>query len=307
MRVNAISGGTAINHLTVGRSMTKIRQVEYSQSGTPTIEGAGVHLKRIFGYHDVPKFDPFLMLDDFSGEKPDDYKAGFPWHPHRGIETITYMLHGSAEHQDSLGNKGVIGPGDIQWMTAGSGIIHQEMPKGDPQGRMGGFQLWANLPARDKMMDPRYQGILSDQIPEVSPMKGVKVKVIAGQVGDVIGPVKDIVTDPEYLDVSMERDITFDHIVKNRHTVFAYVFEGECSFGDRGPFGKGNLVLFDEGNIVLAKTTDRPTRFLLVSGRPIGEPVAWGGPIVMNTDDQLEDAFKELRAGTFIKAGRTED
>ena len=215
----------------------------------PTIEGAGVHLRRAFGFPEVPLFDPFLMLDDFRGDKPDQYIKGFPWHPHRGIETITYMLHGEVEHGDSMGNKGVIGPGDVQWMTAGSGIIHQEMPRGDAGGRMGGFQLWANLPASQKMTDPRYRDVKREDIPVVSLKNGVEIRVICGDVAGTKGPVKDIVIDPQYLDVSVPRGSEFIHTVKRGHTAFAYIYEGSGRFDDQK--GKsaagGSLVLFSDG------------------------------------------------------------
>jgi hypothetical protein len=287
--------------------MTEYRQVELSRLGARTVDGAGVRLRRIFGYHDVPRFDPFLMLDDFSGDDPSEYSAGFPWHPHRGFETITYMLRGSAEHQDSLGNKGVIGPGDIQWMTAGSGIIHQEMPKGDPEGRMHGFQLWSNLPGSRKMMDPRYQGILAGEIPEVTVSIGVRVKVVAGKVGDTVGPVRDIVTEPEYLDVSMEPHSRMEHRVDPSHNVFAYIYDGKAHLSGKGPFEKGYIVLFGKGDTILAESMEEGARFILVSGRPLKEKVAWGGSIVMSTREELAEAYGELDMGTFVKVGRTED
>jgi|APLow6443716910_1056828.scaffolds.fasta_scaffold52514_2 hypothetical protein len=278
----------------------KIRKIYKSQ---PTIEGAGVHLRRAFGFDEVPLFDPFLMLDDFRGDKPDQYIKGFPWHPHRGIETITYMLHGEVEHGDSLGNKGVIRPGDVQWMTAGSGIIHQEMPKGDDKGLMGGFQLWANLPAAQKMMDPRYRDVKREDIPVVSLKDGVEIRVICGDVAGTKGPVKDIVIDPQYLDVSVPRDAEFIHTVKRGHTAFAYIFAGSGRFDD--PKAKsaagGSLILFSDGDQVAVRTGEEPVRFLLISGKPIGEPVAWRGPIVMNTQAELKAAFDEYNNGTFIK------
>jgi redox-sensitive bicupin YhaK (pirin superfamily) len=295
----------------------KIRKVILSK---PTLEGAGVHLKRAFALREVPMFDPFLLLDDFRSRDPREYLAGFPWHPHRGIETITYMLEGRVEHGDSMGNEGVIAPGDVQWMTAGSGIIHQEMPKGDATGRMGGFQLWANLPAAHKMMDPRYRGVESRQIPKVDAGKGATVGVICGKIGSVEGPVQDIVTDPEYLDVTLAPGTEFLHPTTQGHTVFAYIIEGKASFCweknpfhyeteavsyfdfKRDPFLKnGSLILFSDGEQVAVSTEDEPVRFLLVSGKPIGEPVAWYGPIVMNTQAELETAFEEYERGTFIK------
>jgi quercetin 2,3-dioxygenase len=278
----------------------KVRKIFKSQ---PTIEGAGVHLRRAFGFDEVPLFDPFLMLDDFRGDKPEQYIKGFPWHPHRGIETITYMLHGEVEHGDSLGNKGVIHTGDVQWMTAGSGIIHQEMPKGDPKGLMGGFQLWANLPAAQKMIDPRYRDVKREHIPAVNLKNGVEIRVICGEVAEMKGPVKDIVIDPQYLDVSVPRDSEFIHAVKRGHTAFAYIFEGSGRFDDQKAtsVARENLILFSDGDQVAVRTGEAPVRFLLISGKPIGEPVAWRGPIVMNTQEELKVAFDEYRNGTFIK------
>ena len=281
----------------------KIRKIFKSQ---PTIEGAGVHLRRAFGFDEVPLFDPFLMLDDFRGDKPEQYIKGFPWHPHRGIETITYMLHGEVEHGDSLGNKGVIHPGDVQWMTAGSGIIHQEMPKGDPKGLMGGFQLWANLPAAQKMMDPRYRDVKREHIPAVNLKNGVDIRVICGDVAETKGPVEDIVIDPQYLDVSVPRDSEFIHAVRRGHTAFAYIFEGGGRFDDQKArsVDRENLILFSDGDKVAVRTGEQPVRFLLIAGKPIGEPVAWRGPIVMNTQEELKVAFDEYRSGTFIKHQR---
>ncbi len=278
----------------------KIHKIFKSQ---PTIEGAGVHLRRAFGFDEVPLFDPFLMLDDFRGDKPEQYIKGFPWHPHRGIETITYMLHGEVEHGDSLGNKGVIHPGDVQWMTAGSGIIHQEMPKGDPKGRMGGFQLWANLPAAQKMMDPRYRDVKREHIPVAKLKNGGEIRVICGEVEGKKGPVQDIVTDPQYLDVTVPRDSDFIHTVKRGHTAFAYIFEGSGRFDDPKvkSVARENLILFSNGDQVVVRTEQEPVRFLLISGKPIGEPVAWRGPIVMNTQEELKVAFEEYSNGTFIK------
>lgn len=281
----------------------KIRKVSNS---TPTMEGAGVYLKRAFGFDEVPDFDPFLLFDDFRNNQPDRYQAGFPWHPHRGIETITYVLAGDVEHGDSLGNQGVIGSGDVQWMTAGGGIVHQEMPRGAADGRMYGFQLWANLPSGQKMMAPRYRDVRSDQIPEAVLPGGARIKVIAGQVGDSTGPVQDVVIDPEYLDVTLEPDSVFTHPTKPGHTVFAYVFDGQGSFGPPGDpetpdiLGDGALILFDDGKRVDVRSSEAGVRFLLVSGRPLGEPVAWRGPIVMNTKEELDTAFAEYRDGTFL-------
>ena len=283
--------------------MSKIREVKVTLKSRATMEGAGVRLKRAFGYAD-PSLDPFLLLDDFHSDDPNDYLAGFPWHPHRGIETITYMLHGQVEHGDSMDNQGVIGAGDVQWMTAGSGIIHQEMPKknlNDPV--LAGFQLWANLPASHKMMNPRYRDITKDQIPEVVVSDSVKVKIICGEVNGVKGPVQDIVTDPEYLDVSIGPNSEFKHNVDNSHNVFAYVIEGEGIFDPaKGEVvGPEHLIIFRQGDEVLIQTRDKVVRFLLISGKPIGEPVAWSGPIVMNTQEELRIAFNEYNKGTFIK------
>jgi len=269
--------------------MSKIREVRVTLKSRPTMEGAGVRLKRAFGDID-PTLDPFLLLDDFHSDNPNDYMAGFPWHPHRGIETITYMLHGRIEHGDSMKNSGIIGAGDVQWMTAGSGIIHQEMPKkneDDPY--LAGFQLWANLPASHKMMNPRYRDITKDQIPEVVLTDKVKVKIICGEINGVKGPVQDIVTDPEYLDVSIEPNSKFKHSIINNRNVFAYVIEGEATFDPTKDeiVGAEHLIIFREGDEVLIQTKDKSVRFLLISGKPIGEPVAWRGPIVMNTEEEL--------------------
>ena len=300
--------------------MTESRKIRKVLKSKPTIEGAGVHLKRVFGYSQVPLFDPFLMLDDFRSDNPGYYIKGFPWHPHRGIETITYVLKGDVEHGDSMGNKGVISSGDVQWMTAGSGIIHQEMPKGDSKGRMFGFQLWANLPKSRKMMDPRYRDVKSKQIPELVLANGTKIRIICGRVKDEEGPVRDIVIDPEYIDVTVPAGSEFIHPTKRGHTVFAYVIEGKGYFCQeknpfsyevettnyfdmqRDPFVRNeNLVLFDEGDQLMVTTEKEALRFLLISGRPIGEPVAWYGPIVMNTEEELRIAFEEYQNGTFIK------
>jgi redox-sensitive bicupin YhaK (pirin superfamily) len=298
-------------------SSRKIRRVVKSK---PTIEGAGVHLRRAFGFSEVPELDPFLLLDDFRSSDPRHYAPGFPWHPHRGIETITYVISGSVAHGDSMGNEGVIGPGDVQWMTAGSGIIHQEMPEGDAVGHMGGFQLWANLPASHKMMDPRYRDVKSGQIPRITAANGVTIRIICGAVAATRGPVRDIVTDPEYLDVTVPAEAQFVHPTKPGHTVFAYVIEGRAGFGphenppthdveganDSGirndPLVSGEtLVVFDDGERIVVSTRDEPVRFLLLSGKPIGEPVAWYGPIVMNTREELRLAFEEYESGTFVK------
>ena len=273
----------------------------------PTVEGAGVRLKRVFSFGETDDFDPFLLLDHFGSNDPQDYRKGFPWHPHRGIETITYVLRGEVEHGDSMGNKGVIGSGDVQWMTAGSGIIHQEMPEGDASGGMWGFQLWANLPASHKMMDPRYREVKSNQILEVTTAEGMRIKIIAGKVDGTQGPTRDIVIDPEFLDVVVPAGTTFAHSTKVGHTVFAYLFEGEAYFngGKSSLVTSEHLVLFDDGEEVAVKAERTSVRFLLISGKPIGEPVAWYGPIVMNTQKELQIALEEYRNGTFIKFKKT--
>lgn len=287
----------------------------------PTIEGAGVHLKRAFGFHELPLLDPFLLLDDFRSENPADYKAGFPWHPHRGIETITYVLDGDVEHGDSMGNKGNISAGDVQWMTAGSGIIHQEMPKGNRKGEMLGFQLWANLPAKSKMIAPRYRGIKGNEIPKITTHDGASIRIICGSINGTQGPVTDVVTNPEYLDIELAAGKIFKHSVKPDHTVIAYVIDGEAYFDKaRTPFehdaagvnyfdmrspcpcSDGTLVLYERGGTHIGVTTDkRSVRFLLMSGKPLNEPIAWYGPIVMNTHEELRQAFKEYRDGNFIR------
>ena len=284
-------------------TMNETRQIHKLIQSKPTLEGAGVHLKRAFGYNEVPLFDPFLMMDDFRSDNPDHYLAGFPWHPHRGIETITYVLQGDVEHGDSMGNKGVISSGDTQWMTAGSGIIHQEMPRGTYEGKMEGFQLWANLPRSHKMMDPRYRDIKSGQVPVAELESGAKVKVICGKVGRHEGPVKGIIIEPEYLDVSIPERTEFVHATRRGRTVFAYVIEGKARFDQQKDqaIGNGTICLFGDGDQVKITTGEEPVRFLLISGKPIGEPVAWHGPIVMNTEEELETAFEEYRNGTFIK------
>ncbi len=283
--------------------MSEIRKVQKTLKSQPTLEGAGVALKRAFGFRHGVNLDPFLLLDHFHSSNPADYIKGFPWHPHRGIETITYMLAGKVEHGDSMGNRGVISTGDVQWMTAGSGIIHQEMPKGGEGNAMAGFQLWANLPAANKMMDPRYRDVRSESIPAVELASGATVRVICGQVGEVRGPVQDIVTDPEYLDVSLPGGTTFSHPVRRGYNVFAYVFSGDGCFDPQAELAGGpeTLVLFEDGDEVTVTAGAEGLRFLLVSGKPIGEPVAWYGPIVMNTTEELRLAFDELNRGTFLK------
>ena len=297
------------------------RRIAKIFKGRPTVEGAGVHLKRAFGYSQVPQFDPFLMLDDFHTSKPEEYLAGFPWHPHRGIETITYVLEGLVEHGDSMGNKGAIGAGDVQWMTAGSGIIHQEMPQLSPTSTMWGFQFWANLPAAQKMMAPRYRDVKAADIPEVTLENCVTMKVIAGRVGGVQGPVGDIVIEPEMLDITVPAGTAFSHPLPAGHTAFAYILSGEGYFDDQRDayayemVGHGwsdtercctcaaeTVVLFEHaGTAVEITTAGKPVRFLFVSGKPLNEPVAWYGPIVMNTQEELKVAFEEYQRGTFVK------
>jgi hypothetical protein len=287
---------------------------------TPTLEGAGVHLRRAFGFGDTGETDPFLLFDDFRGDRPADYQAGFPWHPHRGIETITYVLAGNVDHADSLGNKGTIGPGDVQWMTAGSGIIHQEMPHGDPQGRMHGFQLWANLPSSLKMTHPRYQDIGSADIPSVTEDDGTTVRVICGHFWGQSGPVEGVAADPQYLDVWVPPGVRRSLPVDRARNVFAYVFQGGGRFANAseprpvvtervGADGvqdgyeadNRSLVVFDAGDEITVQAGDHGIRFVMASGKPLQEPIAWRGPIVMNTNDELRQAFEEFRNGTFLK------
>ena len=297
-----------------------IRPIKRIIQAQPTIEGAGVRLRRAFGFGKTSDFDPFLLLDDFRNENPDDYLAGFPWHPHRGIETITYVLAGSVNHGDSLGNRGTLGAGDVQWMTAGSGILHQEMPRGDGQGRMHGFQLWANLPSSLKMTAPRYQDVLSRDIPVVLDDDGTSVRVVCGSFWGKTGPVDGVAADPRYLDVWVPPGRRRTLPVETTRHAFAYVFEGAGTFRDASQpvavrtdnvgsidgaalqeTGNRSLVLFDTGDEVTVQAGDAGIRFLLVSGQPLEEPVAWRGPIVMNTDEELRQAYAELRNGTFLK------
>lgn len=296
-----------------------IRPIQKISQSQPTIEGAGVRLRRAFGFGRTEDFDPFLLLDDFRNDDPSAYSAGFPWHPHRGIETITYVLAGTVSHGDNLGNHGSLGAGDVQWMTAGRGILHQEMPEGDPQGRMHGFQLWANLPAKFKMTAPRYQDVKSPDIPVVTDDDGTHVRIICGEFWGKRGPVEGIAADPRYLDVSVPPGVRKTLKVDTRQQAFAYVFEGEGAFRDASaplpvqtefagqptarPDMSGNrsLVLFGSGDEVVVTAGEKGVRFLLVSGRPLQEPVAWQGPIVMNTPAELQQAYDELRAGTFIR------
>jgi redox-sensitive bicupin YhaK (pirin superfamily) len=301
-----------------------IRPVKRIIESKPAIEGAGVKLHRAFGFGDTADFDPFLLFDDFRNDRPADYLAGFPWHPHRGIETITYVLAGTVDHGDSLGNRGRLATGDVQWMTAGSGILHQEMPQGDPQGRMHGFQLWANLPSSLKMAPPRYQDIHAAEIPEITDDDGTRVRIVSGDFWGKRGPVEGIAADPRYLDVSIPPGRRKTLAVEMERHAFAYVFEGSASFRSASePFGvltekevdgndvviretTGNrsLVLFDSGDEVTVQAGEQGVRFLLVSGKPLKEPVAWYGPIVMNTKAELRQAVAELRDGTFIRHPR---
>jgi hypothetical protein len=302
-----------------------IRPVKRVSQSKPTLEGAGVHLRRAFGFGDTSEYDPFLLFDDFRNDNPDEYLAGFPWHPHRGIETITYVLAGSVEHGDSLGNRGSLGAGDIQWMTAGSGILHQEMPQGDAQGRMHGFQLWANLPASLKMTRPRYQDVSGADVPEVVDDDGTRVRVVCGSFWGKQGPVEGVAADPRYLDISVPPGVRRVLPVELPRHAFAYVFAGSGRFRDASEprpvktdivggggeaaaaaaavdsIGNRSLVLFDSGDEVVVQAGDEGIRFLLVSGKPLEEPVAWYGPIVMNTRAELQQAFDELNRGTFIK------
>jgi quercetin 2,3-dioxygenase len=304
---------------------TAVRRVERKFDGAMTMEGAGVRLRRMFGNSEVPLLDPFLLLDNFGSMNPADYVAGFPWHPHRGLETVTYMMNGKTEHEDSLGNKGVIDAGDVQWMSAGSGIMHQEMPR-RTEGLLSGFQLWVNLPRDRKMETPAYRGVTASAIPVVKEGDGRVVSVIAGEYHTVEGPVRHIPVDPLYIDVQLPANAEFEHPVKRGHTVFAQAIEGGGLFdpvglpavkespghlysSDNDPAaeatcGKGETILYGDGDAVKIRAGDKGLRFLLVTGRPLGEPVAWYGPIVMNTREEIVQAFSELRHGNFIKSTR---
>jgi len=299
-----------------------IRPVKRVSQSVPTMEGAGVRLRRAFGFGDTSDFDPFLMMDDFRSDRPEDYRAGFPWHPHRGIETITYMLAGSVDHGDSLGNRGKLGAGDVQWMTAGSGILHQEMPSGDARGRMHGFQLWANLPAHLKMTRPRYQDVPASAIPEVVDDDGTRVRVICGEFWGQRGPVDGVAAEPRYLDVFVPPGKRKRLKVEDFRQAFAYIFEGSAKFTDasepfgvpregqvdgedvvvRDAVGDRSLVVFGAGDEIGVQAGDEGVRFLLISGRPLREPIAWYGPIVMNTDAEIRQALTDLKSGDFIKA-----
>lgn len=296
-----------------------IRPTRSITMSTPTLEGAGVRLERAFGFGNTAEFDPFLLFDDFRNDTPEHYRAGFPWHPHRGIETITYVIAGTVDHGDNLGNRGTLAAGDVQWMTAGSGILHQEMPKGDSDGRMHGFQLWANLPASHKLTAPRYQDIAAADVPDVTEDDGTRVRIVCGEFWGERGPVENLAANPRYLDVSIRPGTRRQIPVDRTHHVFAYVFAGsgtfrdasmpqpvlteDASFTDAKPVYEATnraLVLFDAGDEVTVQAGDDGIRFLLVSGSPFREPVAWRGPIVMNTADELRQAYQELRDGTFI-------
>jgi len=299
-----------------------IRAIKRVSQSKPTIEGAGVHLRRAFGFGNTTDFDPFLLFDDFRNDNPEEYLAGFPWHPHRGIETITYVLSGKVDHGDSLGNSGTLGSGDVQWMTAGSGILHQEMPKGDEKGHMHGFQLWANLPASLKMTAPRYQDVVGRDIPELAEDDGTRVRVVCGEFWGKKGPVEGVAADPRYLDIWVPPGKRRVLPVETTRHAFAYVFEGSGQFRDASAprpvktdlggtdehtvydtVGNRSLVLFDRGDEVVVQAGEQGIRFLLVSGKPLEEPVAWYGPIVMNTQQELRQAVFELQNGTFIKKG----
>jgi redox-sensitive bicupin YhaK (pirin superfamily) len=279
------------------------RRVERIIEPQPVVEGAGVRLKRSIGTRTLDYLDPFLLLDHFASKDPKDYQAGFPLHPHRGIETVTYVLRGAVDHRDSIGNSGSIGPGDVQWMTAGGGIMHEEMPQVRPEG-IDGFQLWVNLPAKLKMTRPRYQGISAAEIPKVEIEDGVSVRVITGEVGGVEGPVSGIAADPTYLDVTVPAGSSFTHRFPSDHNAFAYVFEGKAAFGDdHQEIEHTKLVVWGGGEFVRVATGESSARFLLVSGKPLNEPIARYGPFVMNTREEIEQALADLRRGTFVREG----
>lgn len=282
--------------------MRQIRTVDKVLPAKATVDGAGVKLNRVFGYYETPHFDPFLLLDHFKSDNPDDYMAGFPWHPHRGIETVTYMLKGSVEHGDSMGNKGIIEAGDVQWMTAGSGIIHQEMPVSGTVG-IEGFQLWVNLPSEEKMTAPKYREVKKESIPTVTLENYCTIKIICGEVNGVKGPVEDLAAGPQYLDVHVPKDTTFELAIDPSHNVFAYPYSGEGTFGSPSQsIEEKHVILFnDDGDTISVVTSDTPLNFLLVSGKALNESIAWRGPIVMNTEEELNTAFLEYETNTFIK------
>ena len=277
-----------------------MRKIKLIKEATPILEGAGVHLRRAFGYSETPLFDPFLMLDDFRNDKPEKYLPGFPWHPHRGIETITYMLAGSAEHGDNLGNSGVIHKGEVQWMTAGSGIIHQEMPKPDEKGKMYGFQLWANLPSGQKMMEPRYRDVRETDIPLVRTPEGAEIKIICGLYGKTAGSVNDIIIDPQYWDVFLPADKKITLPTPSGHNCFIYCYGGEAIIDEQKIVNR-QVVLFEDGDEIPIQALPEGFRFLFLCGKPLNEPISWKGPIVMNTREEIQTAFRELHEGTFIK------
>ncbi len=283
-------------------SMKTVKRVIDVFPSRPTTEGAGVRLHRGFANREIPRFDPFLLFDDFSGKNPADYLAGFPWHPHRGIETVTYLLDGNVRHRDSLNNAGVIKKNEVQWMTAGSGIIHEEMPEG--MGGILGFQLWVNLPQKNKMMNPRYQDISANEIPEITVGPHASVRVIAGSMGSVAGPVKDIIADPLYIDVMLQKEKEVVIPLREGYTTFLYVFNGSIGMDHDGSalYAKGNIILLSSsGEELFVRAGSVDARFLVVSGKPQHEPIAWHGPIVMNTQEELKTAFQELEDGRFIK------
>ena len=278
------------------------RKVKKIFTERPVVEGAGVNLKRVFATAEIPQFDPFLMLDHFGSSDPDDYTAGFPWHPHRGIETVTYMIEGEVEHGDSLGNSGVIKSGDIQWMTAGSGIIHQEMPKAYP-GTMKGLQLWVNLPRAEKMTEPRYRDLTAGSIPVINPSQGISVKIISGSYNGTPGAAQDIAGNPDYFDITIDPGVSFEYHILPELNALAFVLEGKGMFDNAdGKCAEGQCALFGTGDKISVKPAGaEKLRFILASGKPLNEPIAWGGPIVMNTQEELRTAFDELDKGTFIK------
>lgn len=277
-----------------------MRKIKLIKDAVPTMEGAGVKLNRAFGYYDLPLFDPFLLFDDFRNDDPKDFIAGFPWHPHRGIETITYMLEGTAEHGDSMGNKGVIGKGEVQWMTAGSGIVHMEMPKPDSEGKMYGFQLWANLPATHKMSPPRYRNLTQAMMPIVEFDDGTKVKLICGSLNGVSAPVQDIIIDPQYWDVVIPANAKTRLPAPKGNTAFLYAYDGEAEIDGKAITNR-QVVLFGDGDEILISASDKGFKILFMCAKPLGEPISWRGPIVMNTDEEIKQAFRDLQNETFIK------
>lgn len=280
---------------------TTVRKIAEIIEPQPVVEGAGVRLKRSIGTRTLDHVDPFLLLDDFTSKNPADYRAGFPLHPHRGIETVTYLLAGAVRHKDTLGNSGEIGAGEVQWMTAGRGILHEEMPQAPPEGIFG-FQLWVNLPAKLKMTAPRYQNIAAGEIPEVR-RGGATIRVIAGSVDGVSGPISGIAAEPTYLDIALATGGSFIHSISRGHSAFAYLFEGAARFGgdDSSIVTGPRLVVLGDGDGVEVRADSNPGRFLLVSGKPLNEPIARYGPFVMNTQEEIQQTLRELQAGTFIR------